>query len=222
MAEIESTERTTPWIGPTALGLVAVLAGAVLTLVYPLSVVGIVPANEYLGSTVNPMIHPFVVYTTVIPGPILLTWGTSAYLDTEYDSLTPRRALGALVPAIMSVCLAGSLFVYEWKWNPPTGIEGEELPPLTLVQILQFELDATRFLALAAVAAVFVGTVAVTRGRRAALATTTLPIGIFAVGLFWGSQQLTLSVLPPILGMIILPCAAGYLAARTGDDPARQ
>ncbi|WEL20322.1 hypothetical protein [Halorhabdus sp. BNX81] len=217
MTETESAERIGLSIGPGAVGVVAVLVGMGSSFLYPLVVAGLLPGIEQIASTVPRSSHPFVVYLSVIPGPILLTWGAFAYVDDEYTPLTPRRALAALVPALVSVCLGVSVFAARWTGVAPTDIEGQARAPLSLVEALQLELTAVQFVALAAVSATFVGTVAATRDRWTALATGVVPVGLVAAGLAWGPQQISLSTLTLVAATMAIPFAAGYAATRSGS-----
>lgn len=215
MVETSSVERTGPSVGPAAVGVVAALAGAGFVLLYPLSVAGVLPGTEGTGSVVPRTTHPILVYLSVIVGPILLTWGSFVYLDDEYAPFTPRRALGALVPALVSASMGISWFVYEWMGETMTGLEGEVSPPLPFGELLRLELTAIQFVALAAVSAMFVGTVVATRDRRTALATTAVPLGLVAAGLLWGPQQLTFFTILFVAVITAVPCAVGYAAARS-------
>ncbi|WEL16438.1 hypothetical protein SVXHr_0253 [Halorhabdus sp. SVX81] len=217
MTETESAERIGLSIGPGTVGVVAVLVGMGSSFLYPLVVAGLLPGIEQIASTAPRSSHPFVVYLSVIPGPILLTWGAFAYVDDEYTPLTPRRALAALVPVLVSVCLGVSLFAARWTGATPTDIEGQARAPLTLVEALQVELTAVQFVALAAVSAMVVGSVAATRDRWTALATGAVPLGLVVAGLAWGPQHLTPSTVPLVAATMAIPFGIGYVATRSGS-----
>ncbi|AWB27961.1 hypothetical protein [Halococcoides cellulosivorans] len=209
-----ATDRVGPERGPAAVGIFAALPGAGLVVLYPLTVAGLVPGTEQFGSTHPSATHPIIVSLGVIAGSVSLTWGTFAVRDDDIAPLTSRRALTALGPALVSAGLGVAWFSVKWTGATPTNIEGEPTTPLALVEVLRLELTAVQFVALAAVSATVVGTVAATRDRQRALVATALPIGLSAVGFGWGPQHLTLSAVLAIAAITAIPFAVGYATAR--------
>ncbi|MFB6162892.1 MAG: hypothetical protein ABEJ86_05580 [Halococcoides sp.] len=216
MAEIRLVDRFGSLIGPTTVGAVVALLGTGFLFLYPLTVAGLVPGTEQFGSTRPQPIHPVIVYLSAIIGGVSMTWGIFASLDDDYRPLTPRRAFAVLGPAVVSLCSGVSWFVFRWagKTLESWCATQQRTYTITLIQALKFQLDAVQFIALAAVSATFVGTVAAMRDRRTALAATALPIAFAVPGVFWGPQS---GILPGVIAIVafsVIPFAVGYTAAR--------
>ncbi|OVE83633.1 hypothetical protein B2G88_14470 [Natronolimnobius baerhuensis] len=194
--------------------------GIACMMAYPLSPADVIPGSDSLPYGGIRSAHPFVVYTSAIAGPILLTWGAFAMRQQTRRPLTPRRSLLALLLSVL-VSVAGiARYTYEWVQETPF-VAGDTQPTTvdpSVSEIVLREVTGTQFIALTAVSAMIVGSVATRRGRRDAFVSALLPIG-FALLLLSPISRIETGVTTFVgtAAMAIVPFSIGYLATPTTD-----
>lgn len=211
----------------TILGGATAVAGLSLTAAYPLDVLtrpgtGLVEAPRAT--------HPFLIYPTLILGPLLLTLGTVALCREVDGRLTPRRALLAPLTYVLGAAAGIAAYVYRWLRVTPTTVPSDTGgPPRTIyftpIELVQREFTPAHQLSLVAVTAVVVGAITATHGRRAGL-LGGLPLVALVALMFleqwrlrYGDPALLLTF---AVGMPSIPFLVGYVIARRSAEEASE
>lgn len=204
-----------------ALGAAASVVGVACMLLYPLSPAAAIPGSDPLAYGGFETVHPVIVYCSAIAGPVLLTWGAFAVRQRTRRPLTPRRTLLALLLSVLGSVAGVARYTHEWVQATPF-VAGATQPTTvdpSVSEIVLREVTGTQFIALAAVSAMVVGSVAARRGWRDALVSTLLPIGFTAL-LLSDISEIGATVTTVLLTAVvaIVPFTIGYIATRSDPE----
>lgn len=220
MSDVESNSQRIKSLRVQSVGLILSFIGICLLLVYPLAPAEIIPGSYSIHSSgALESSHPPIVYLSAVGGPVLFTWGIFAYQDGCISPLTPVRTLLALVLSVIGIIAGVGRFTYEWMEATPfiSGATQPTVVDLSVSEIVLLELSGVQFIALAAVSAMVVGSIAAQRGWRSTIVSALLPAGFATLALadIWQLSSTATEVFFGTAALAVVPFAVGYVATRS-------